>query len=394
MTAAIPAVWQQQQEFLANRLKKRFKHLWRYAKRMETTAFRVYHRDIPEIPLEIDWYDGHLHIAEFQRPHDRTEEEHTGWLELMVDTAARTLTVDQERVFFKRRERQEGHNQYEPFDRRGYTITVEEQGLLFKVNLSDYLDTGLFLDHRELRLHVAKKCHGKAVLNLFSYTGSFTVYAAAAGARSTLSLDLSNTYLEWGQENLVLNGLAGNEHTYKRCDVLQELQELAAAGRRFGVIILDPPSFSNSKKMRGTLDIQRDHVPLIRQCLGLLQPGGELIFSTNRRRFQFRRQEVEALGAEIRTLTKLTMPEDFAGTNIHMVWSILPREDSAGRAPRRTRGNHHSKPAPHPSGSRNGSRDPAVGSTRRSPRSPRREMPHHRSPGSTSGENPPSQAQG
>lgn len=337
---------EEQASFFANRLKKRFKHLWKYARRVETNAFRVYHRDIPELPFAVDWYNNHLHIAEYARPHERSEQEHNDWVTLMADTAARALTVPRERVFLKRRERQKGSDQYQPVDRRGYTLEIEEHGLVFEVNLSDYIDTGLFLDHRELRLHVAKRCEGRRFLNLFAYTGSFSVYAAAAGARSTLSLDLSNTYLDWARRNMELNMLMGPEHEFRRCDVLSELGRLRAEGRRFDVIVLDPPSFSNSKNMDRTLDVQRDHVGLITDCLALLEPGGELFFSTNMRRFNFGRQEVldaaRNLSAdrrpggsqprasraanevvEVRKLTKLTMPEDFRDTRIHQAWSIL-----------------------------------------------------------------------
>ena len=340
---------EQQATFFANRLKKRFRHLWKYAKRVETNAFRVYHRDVPELPFAVDWYDNHLHIAEYARPHERSEDEHHAWVSLMADTAARALTVPRERVFLKRRERQKGSEQYQPLQRRGYTLHIEEYGLLFEVNLSDYIDTGLFLDHRELRLHVAKRCRGRRFLNLFAYTGSFTVYAAAAGARSTLSLDLSNTYLEWAARNMELNALMGPEHEFRRCDVLSELTRLREENRRYDVIVLDPPSFSNSKNMNGTLDIQRDHVRLISDCLALLEPGGELFFSTNMRTFSFGRQEVlaaarnlsadrrpspsETSGSraanealEIRKLTKLTMPEDFRDTRIHQVWSLVRKQ--------------------------------------------------------------------
>ncbi|MDA3951188.1 MAG: class I SAM-dependent methyltransferase [Spirochaeta sp.] len=330
-----PAKTEEQRTFFANRLKKRFKHLWKYAKRVETNAFRVYHRDIPEIPFAVDWYDGHLHIAEYARPHERTDEEHDAWLETMVDTAARTLTVPRGRVFFKRRERQRGSSQYEPLERRNYTITVEEHGLLFQVNLSDYIDTGLFLDHRELRLYVAKGVTQHRVLNLFAYTGSFTVYAAAAGASSTVTVDLSNTYLTWARKNMQLNALDAPNHEFRRGDVLEEIETLRREGRKFDTIVLDPPSFSNSKNMRDTFDVQRDHVGLINACIELLDPAarggqpGRVIFSTNKRRFQFHRQELNA--GETRKLTKLTMPDDFAGTNIHQVWSIVaPTRRSRG----------------------------------------------------------------
>ena len=352
---------EEQQTFFANRLKKRFKHLWKYAKRVQTTAFRVYHKDIPELPFAVDWYDGHLHVSEYARPHDRSDEEHEAWLKTMMETAARALTVPRERVFLKRRERQKGSDQYEPVARRGYTLNVEEQGLLFKVNLSDYIDTGLFLDHRELRLHVAKRCAGKRFLNLFGYTGSFTVYAAAGGARSTLTLDLSNTYLDWARENLELNALMGPEHEFRRVDVLRELDALREEGRRFDIIVLDPPSFSNSKNMDRTFDVQRDHAEVILDCIELLDRGGELFFSTNKRKFQFDRQRIldeaetrfsgrrggggrrqardtrEGGGREranraandavdIRKITKLTMPEDFQDTRIHQVWSIVRKQ--------------------------------------------------------------------
>lgn len=310
----------EQATFFANRLKKRFKHLWKYARRMETNAFRVYHRDIPEVPFAVDWYDGHLHIAEYERPHDRSDAAHAAWVELMVDTAARALTVPRERVFLKRRFRRKAELQYEPLAERGYTIPVMEAGLVFTVNLSDYIDTGLFLDHRLLRVWVARRATGKRVLNLFCYTGSFTVYAAAAGARSTLSVDLSNTYLEWARANMVANGLAGPEHEFRRADVLAEIDALRRAGSRFELIVLDPPTFSNSKKMQTTFDVQRDHRELINRCLELLSPGGILVFSTNRRRFQFDRAGITS--EDIRKLTKLTMPEDFAGSNIHQAWSI------------------------------------------------------------------------
>jgi len=327
-----PAKTQEQQEYFANRLKKRFKHLSKYAKRVETNAFRVYHRDIPELPFAVDWYDGHLHISEYDRPHERTDDEHRQWLETMVDTATRTLTVPPDRVFFKRRERQRGGAQYEPVDRQNYTINVEERGLLFKVNLSDYIDTGLFLDHRDLRFYVAKGATGKRVLNLFGYTGSFTVYAAAAGASSTVTVDLSNTYLAWAKENMRLNLLDSPGHEFYRGDVTETLDLLKKGNRKFDIIVLDPPSFSNSKKMEGTIDVQRDHVRLITRYLDLLTPSGHIIFSTNKRRFQFHRQDIPS--GEIKKLTKLTMPEDFQDTNIHQVWSIAGRPEPTRRTRR------------------------------------------------------------
>lgn len=342
----------EQREYFENRLKKRFRHLWKWSKRIGTNAFRVYHRDIPEIPFAVDWYDSHLHIAEYDRPHDRNAEQHRQWVEAMVDSAARALGVSIGRTFVKFRTPQRDHSQYDPLDRAGYTLWVTEHELRFKVNLSDYIDTGLFLDHRDVRLWAAQRAHGAAVLNLFCYTGAFTCYAAAGGARSTLSVDLSNTYLDWARENLEGNGLWGPQHTLQRADTLQLLPELARAGRRFDLIVLDPPTFSNSKKMTGTLDVQRDHVELINGCLSLLTEKGTLLFSTNKRGFRLDAERLNARG--IYKLTKLTMPEDFKDTNIHAVWSIT--EPIAQRAvrPRPPRGSA----APRPAASRDRQRPP------------------------------------
>lgn len=310
----------EQAEFFANRLKKRHKHLWRYAGRIGTNAFRIYHRDIPELPFVVDWYNNHLHVAEYERPHDRSPTEHEAWLRTMMDTASRALTVPRERVFVKRRDRQRGSDQYEVVARRGYTLEIVERELIFRVNLSDYVDTGLFLDHRDLRLYVAKRAYSKRVLNLFAYTGSFTVYACAAGAKSSLTIDLSTTYTDWTRDNLRLNGLLAPQHEIRKADVLQEVKGLIEERRRFDIIVLDPPVFSNSKNMNGTWDLQRDHAWLIRSCVKLLAPGGELVFSTHKKKFQFQRNELGPV--EIRRLTKATMPEDFRGTNIHSAWSI------------------------------------------------------------------------
>lgn len=309
-----------QAEFFANRLKKRFRHLWKWARRTGVTAFRVYHRDIPELPFSVDWYDGHLVVAEYARPHGRSDEEYESWVEHMTATAARSLGVSADRLFLKRRIRQRGSAQYERSDSRRYVITIVESGLRFRVNLSDYLDTGLFLDHRDLRRYLGERAQGTRVLNLFGYTGAFTVYAAAGGARSTVTVDLSNTYLRWAEENLRENALYGPDHLLVRADTTAFLRKEAQSANRYDWIILDPPSFSNSKKMTGTFDVQRDHAEVIRQCVRLLTRRGQVVFSTNRRNF---RLAVDGIGdAEATKITKLTMPEDFAGTGIHQAWII------------------------------------------------------------------------
>ena len=214
----------EQAELFRSRLTKRARHLRRWPTRQGITCYRLYDRDIPEIPLIVDRYEDCLHIAEYERPHDRTRAEHADWLDLMKRTAADTLGLELPNTFLKHRRRQRGESQYERFGEQHRTCLVSEGGLRFEVNLSDYLDTGLFLDHRITRGMVREAAAGKRFLNLFGYTGSFTVYAAAGGAKSTTTVDLSNTYLEWAQRNMTLNQLAGHEHRFVRDDAMSFLR--------------------------------------------------------------------------------------------------------------------------------------------------------------------------
>ncbi|MCB1737825.1 MAG: class I SAM-dependent methyltransferase, partial [Gammaproteobacteria bacterium] len=224
-------------------------------------------------------------------------------------------------LHFKVRERQRGSSQYERNTLTGRDITVMESGLKFIVNLDDYLDTGLFLDHRPTRALVRDRVRGKRVLNLFAYTGSFSVYAAAGGARSTTSVDLSRTYLDWARRNMALNGFTGIQHEFVHADCLQWLAE---AGPSYDLIVLDPPSFSNSARMEETLDVQRDHVGLIRACMARLTPDGVLVFSNNLRGF---RLDEEALSEWlVRDISRQTLPLDFKRRpNIHRCWDISAR---------------------------------------------------------------------
>jgi 23S rRNA (cytosine1962-C5)-methyltransferase len=197
---------------------------------------------------------------------------------------------------------------------------VSEGGLRFEVDLHSYLDTGLFLDHRETRALIRQRAAGRRMLNLFAYTGSFSVYAAAGGALSTTSVDLSNTYQAWTGRNLALNGFTDDAHQMERADVFEYLDRAQRERRQFGLIVLDPPSFSNSKKMTEVLDVQRDHRRLIEACLGLLTPNGELYFSTNKRRFKLD-PELEALpGTE--EITSRTLPDDFKRHPAHRCWLL------------------------------------------------------------------------
>ncbi len=237
---------------------------------------------------------------------------------IVAHMIAEALEVPAARIFFKERKPQRGREQYEKFDEQGRSILVQENGLRFVVNLTDYLDTGLFLDHRPTREKVREQAEGKRVLNLFAYTGSFTVYAAAGGASATTTIDLSNTYLEWGQRNMELNGLAGPQHEFVRADVKAWLEQ--AVDGLYDIVVLDPPTFSNSKRMEDVLYTQRDHPELINGCLRRLAPGGQLYFSTNFRKFQL---EPERLNTKnIRDITSATIPKDFRNPKIHYCWLI------------------------------------------------------------------------
>jgi 23S rRNA (guanine2445-N2)-methyltransferase / 23S rRNA (guanine2069-N7)-methyltransferase len=313
------------------RLAKRFKHLSKWARRQGIEAFRVYDRDIPEIPLVIDWYAGWLHAAEYERPHDRTDVEHEVWLDRMIEAAALELGVPPERTFLKVRRRQRDGGQYEKVDQRQAVLTVKEGGLSFEVNLSDYLDTGLFLDHRQTRAMVRGEAAGRRMLNLFCYTGSFSVYAAAGGAGETVSVDLSNTYLEWTRTNLSRNGFKdAGKHRVVRDEARAFLEHRARRGEpKFDLAVVDPPTFSRSAKSETPWDIQQDHGQLLELLAATMTPGGIVYFSTNFRRFHLDAARLEPLYL-IREITARTIPEDFRNERIHRAWRMVKREHAGG----------------------------------------------------------------
>lgn len=299
---------------LVNRLLKMDRHLLKWARREGVTCYRVYDADIPEFPLAIDRYEDCLHVSEYRRKHSLFPEEYRAWRAGCREAMAQALKVPHEKIFFKERDHQKGSQQYEKREDTGEFQVVQEGGLQFWVNLSDYLDTGLFLDHRPLRARVREQAEEKDVLNLFAYTGSFSVYAAAGGARSTTTIDLSNTYLDWARRNMELNGLAHEDrHLFVRADVKAWLRQRPTT--RYDLIILDPPTFSNSSAMYDILDTQRDHPELINGCLDRLNPGGRLYFSTNYRRFKL---EAEAIRCtNVQDISRQTIPPDFRNDKIH-----------------------------------------------------------------------------
>ena len=304
-----------------NRLKKMARHYGKWARRQELDAYRIYDADLDEFPITVDRYAEQVYVSIYSRRGERWTEEEWQYRKLAYRGAImEVLEVGQDNVFFKLRRRQRGSDQYEKLSVAQREFTVVENGLGFIVNLTDYLDTGLFLDHRQMRLMVAKEAKDKVLLNLFSYTCAFSVYGAAAGARRVDSVDLSHTYLQWGERNLALNDIERGGHRFIQADVLQWLKKRSIPN--YDVVVLDPPTFSNSKRMRGVLDTQEDHVELINRSLSLLKPGGVLYFSTNYRKFKLAEDYIRG-AATVKEITQQTLPPDFRKRNLHRSWRMV-----------------------------------------------------------------------
>jgi 23S rRNA (cytosine1962-C5)-methyltransferase len=302
-----------------NRLLKNFRHVRKWAGKQQISCYRLYDLDIPSFPLCVDIYDGHVHVAEYKAAHHLSEEEHADWLGACLQDIAEVIQIDIDHIFLKLRERQRGLSQYERFSHESYGLWVQESDLDFWVNLTDYLDTGLFLDHRITRSMVRQEASGKRVLNLFSYTGSFSVYAAAGGASRVDTVDMSQTYLSWAEKNMRQNGFEDpTMYQYFREDILQWLP--GPLKQYYDIIVLDPPTFSNSKKMRDILDIQQDHVALINLSLQALKPGGVMYFSNNFRRFEMEKETIKA--SAIKDISAQTIPMDFRNKQIHHCFKI------------------------------------------------------------------------
>jgi 23S rRNA G2069 N7-methylase RlmK/C1962 C5-methylase RlmI len=309
-----------QAEYLGNRLKKRRRQLGRWTRKTATDCFRLYDVDIPEIPLAVDIYGKSLLMSLYERPYDKDPAEEDAWLALMADSAAESLSLDRKDIRVKRRKRQRGVSQYEALSRTGHEFAVREQGLSFLVNLDDYLDSGLFLDHRPLRERIRGMSAGKRVLNLFCYTGSFSVYAASGGAAAVSSVDLSQGYLDWARRNFELNGLDAARHAFLKADALAWIPAAAARREEWDLIVIDPPTFSNSKSMAEDLDLAEDYPSLLSSALELLARDGTMFFSTNSRRFKLDPASIR--GAAVLDLGDSTVPLDFRDRKIHRAWEL------------------------------------------------------------------------
>lgn len=325
-------------EDFANRLRKNLKHLERWAKRDCVSCYRLYDADLPDYAVIVDLYQSdelHVHVQEYAAPKTVDPIRAERRLREALAQIQQVLEIPATHLHYKLRKRQKGSAQYEKQDEQGRFHVVEEQGVKLRVNFDDYLDTGLFLDHRPMRQRLQREAKGKRLLNLFCYTGAVTVHAAVGGASRSFSMDLSNTYLDWAGRNLKLNGFEAEPfprppqvapraaHALVRGDCMLWLREQAGSAKpmQFDLIFCDPPTFSTSKKMEDTLDVQRDHVEMIRNASKLLAPGGVLYFSTNRRGFKLDKESLN--GLKIEDITAQTLDEDFKRPPpAHKCWKV------------------------------------------------------------------------
>lgn len=306
---------------LSNRLKKNRKSIGQWARKQGIGCYRLYDADMPEFALAIDVYEGRVHVQEYAAPKTVDERSARERLAEALAVIPEALGIEREDMVCKQRQRQSGTNQYEKQAASGEFFQVHEHGCVLKVNLKDYLDTGLFLDHRPVRHWIQQHAKGQRFLNLFCYTGAATVHAVAGGASRSLSLDMSKTYVSWAQDNLALNGADSKKHVVEQADCLAWLAARPTADQRYDLIFMDPPTFSNSARMAGVLDIQKDHGRLVRQAMARLNSEGLLIFSNNFRRFKL--DEDLAAEFDIEEVSASTLDKDFQrNARIHRCWHI------------------------------------------------------------------------
>lgn len=310
----------------ANRLAKNIKKIEKWAKQQGIDAYRLYDADLPEYNLAVDRYGDHIVVQEYAAPKNIDENKARQRLLDAVSATLYVTGVETNKLVLKVRQKQKGTNQYEKLANKGDYFYVNEYGAKLWVNLTDYLDTGLFLDHRLTRKRVGEMAKGKTFLNLFAYTGSATVHAALNGAKSTTTVDMSNTYLNWAEQNLELNQISLRNHRLFQADCLQWLAECR---ERFELIFVDPPTFSNSKRMENSWDVQRDHIALLKQLKRILTADGTIVFSNNKRGFKMDFDGLSALGLRAENISHKTLPLDFErNPHIHNCWIITPEQES------------------------------------------------------------------
>ena len=304
----------------ANRLQKNIKKIEKWAKQQGLDAYRLYDADLPEYNVAVDRYGDHIVVQEYAAPKNIDENKARQRLLDAVTATLQVTGIETNKLILKVRQKQKGTNQYEKLANKGEYFYVNEYGAQLWVNLTDYLDTGLFLDHRLTRKMVGEMAKGKDFLNLFAYTGSATVHAALGGAKSTTTVDMSNTYLNWAEQNLILNDIEGKQHKLIQADCLQWLEK---CDRQFDLIFVDPPTFSNSKRMEDSWDVQRDHIKLMRNLKRILRPNGTIVFSNNKRGFKMDFEALDELGLSAVEISVKTLPLDFErNKQIHNCWVV------------------------------------------------------------------------
>lgn len=314
------AEFEKKDSAFANRLQKNKKNLKNWIKKEQIECYRIYDADIPEYNVAVDVYDEYLVIQEYAAPKTIDEDKVTKRLQEVIYFAPKVLDVPTEKVILKTRAKQKGSNQYQKVAESKQSIVMSEYGAKLKINLWDYLDTGLFLDHRKTRQIVAKKSKGKSLLNLFAYTGSVSLQAALHGAEAITTVDMSNTYLNWAQDNFKLNNLSGHKYQFVQADCLKWLKDNKET---FDIIFIDPPTFSNSKRMEDSFDVQRDHIKVITDAVNSLSQGGEIIFTNNKRNFKMDAEAIEKLGLVAKNISDMTRDKDFErNKHIHNSWLI------------------------------------------------------------------------
>ena len=304
----------------ANRLQKNIKKIEKWAKQQGLDAYRLYDADLPEYNLAVDRYADHIVVQEYAAPKNIDENKARQRLLDAVNATLQVTGIETNKLILKVRQKQKGTNQYEKLANKGEYFYVNEYGAKLWVNLTDYLDTGLFLDHRLTRKMLGEMAQGKDFLNLFAYTGSATVHAALGKAKSTTTVDMSNTYLNWAEQNLLLNDIEGKHHKLIQADCLQWLEK---CDRQFDLIFVDPPTFSNSKRMEDSWDVQRDHIKLMTNLKRILRPNGTIVFSNNKRGFKMDFAKLEELGLSAVEISHKTLPLDFErNKQIHNCWLL------------------------------------------------------------------------
>ncbi|MEE2903360.1 MAG: class I SAM-dependent methyltransferase [Myxococcota bacterium] len=306
-------------EMFGNRVAKNFKKLNRGFRKKNIEVFRIYDWDIPEIRIVVDWYNGHLVVAEYKRTQTDVIE---NWLQRMAAAAAQKLDLPSENIHLKTRKtggRKPGHR-YEREKNEDQLHKVREGPLKFLVNLDDYIDTGLFSDHRVTRQIVQGLTHEKSFLNLFAYTGSFTCAAVLGGARQSTTVDLSNTYLAWAEKNFALNDLPNRNHEFVKSDCLDYLHKAKSDGRQWDICLLDPPSFSTRFGTGRKFDVVRDHPEMLKLALNVISKNGILLFSTNHQRFVPDFDDLKC--RDVEEITAQTVPVDYRNKQIHRCWKI------------------------------------------------------------------------